>query len=127
MPVEYTWCSVRYVLVAAILCIQPTDAFGKIEAAYGPVVKVKYRKTPVDLGHPRFAFKDTSKSSYVRGAWYDGANRYMVIRLKATYYHFCRMPSRSWSQFKAAPSHGRHFSNHIKGHYDCRQGGVPSY
>ena len=113
-------------LLAFLLAI-PSTAVGNTDAAYGPVVKVKYRKTPVDLGHPRFAFKDTSKSSYVRGAWYDGANRYMVIRLKATYYHFCRMPSRSWSQFKAAPSHGRHFSNHIKGRYDCRQGGVPSY
>jgi hypothetical protein len=34
-------------------------------------VKVKYSEDPVDIGHPRFGYLDTSKSSFIRGAWYD--------------------------------------------------------
>ena len=37
---------------------------------------VKYRDTPVCLDE--FEYQDTSKSSFVRGAWYDASNDYML-------------------------------------------------
>jgi hypothetical protein len=36
------------------------------------VVWVKYRQTPVDVADPRFEYLDTSRSSFITGAWYDG-------------------------------------------------------
>jgi len=45
------------------------------------IVIVKYRLTPVDVGHPCFESADTSRSSFVTGAWYDASNSYMIIGL----------------------------------------------
>ena len=91
------------------------------------LVWIKYRPTPVDLADPRFEFLDTSRSSFVTGAWYDESNSYMVIGLKGTYYHYCRMPRYAWDSFRSSDSFGRHYNRFIKGQYDCRLGGVPDY
>ena len=53
---------------------------------------IKYRQTQVDIADLRFEYLDTSRSSFVRGAWYDENNSYMIIGLAGTYYHYCRMP-----------------------------------
>ncbi len=86
---------------------------------------VKYRDTPVCL--EEFAYQDTSKSSFVRGAWYDVSNSYMLISLKGTTYHYCRVPEDVWRSFKQAPSYGRFYGANLKGRFDCRLGGVPDY
>ena len=91
------------------------------------LVWVKYRQTPVDLADRRFEYLDTSRSSFITGAWYDGSNSYMVIGLRGTYYHYCRMPRNAWNSFSAADSFGRHYNAFIKGNFDCRPGGVPVY
>ena len=91
------------------------------------LVRVKYRATPVDVADPRFEDLDTSRSSFVTGAWYDESNSYMVIGLKGTYYHYCRMPLNAWDSFRLAVSFGRHYNRFIKGRFDCRLGGVPDY
>ena len=91
------------------------------------VVWVKYRQTPVDVADPRFEYLDTSRSSFITGAWYDSSNFYMVIGLRGTYYHYCRMPRNAWNSFQVADSLGRHYNAFIKGNYDCRLGGVPVY
>lgn len=43
---------------------------------------VKYRDLPVCL--ERFTYQDTSKSSFVRGAWYDVSKSYMLLGLSGT-------------------------------------------
>jgi len=90
-------------------------------------VTVKYRDSKVDIGHPRFEYLDTSKSSNVRGAWYDDANQYMVINLGGTNYHYCGLPTNIWNNFQVADSFGTHYHAYIKGNYDCRVNYVPSY
>src|SRR5262249_3938794 len=37
-------------------------------------VWVKYRQAPVDLADRRFEYLDTSRSSFITGAWYDSSN-----------------------------------------------------
>jgi KTSC domain len=91
------------------------------------LVWVKYRQTPVDLVDRRFEYLDTSRSSFITGAWYDSSNSYMVIGLRGTYYHYCRMPRNAWNSFRGADSFGRHYNAFIKGNYDCRLRGVPVY
>ena len=68
-------------------------------------IYVKYRGS-VDVGHPRFEYLNTSKSSLVRGAWYDDENDYMVINLSGTYYHYCSFPQSTWNSFSSASSFG---------------------
>ena len=79
----------------------------------------------VDLADARFEYLETSESSLVHGAWYDEKAEYMVIRLRDTYYHYCRLPADSWRAFRRGDSYGRHYLAHLKGRYDCRLGGVP--
>ncbi|NVM47002.1 MAG: KTSC domain-containing protein, partial [Candidatus Lokiarchaeota archaeon] len=61
------------------------------------------------------------------GTWYDEDNSYMIIKLLATYYHYCGFPSEIWSAFKEADSFGTYYIKYIKGHYDCRCNYVPKY
>src|SRR5262249_25569885 len=105
----------------------PQDQHTFAHAATKQLVWVKYRQTPVDLGDRRFEYLDTSRSSFITGAWYDNSNSYMVIGLRGTYYHYCRMPRNAWNSFQVADSLGRHYNAFIKGNYDCRLGGVPVY
>ena len=105
--------------------IQPEEKEGvTFEHNY---VNVKYRDDPVDIGHPRFDYLDTSKSSFIRGAWYDEDNGYMIIKLNITYYHYCGLLPDIWSDFKKAGSFGTYYNIYIKGNYDCRCNYVPKY
>src|SRR5262245_18616002 len=116
---------VVFVLVVGFL---PHDQNAVAQAATpNHIVRVKYRQTPVNVADPRFEYLDTSRSSFITGAWYDSSNSYMVIGLRGTYYHYCRMPRNAWSAFQVADSLGRHYNAFIKGNYDCRLGGVPAY
>lgn len=90
-------------------------------------VNVKYREDNVDISADRFEEFDTSKSSFIRGAWYDEGNNYMIINLSGTYYHYCGKPRSSWDSFKSASSLGEYYNQRIKGSYDCRIYAVPDY
>jgi len=90
-------------------------------------ITVKYRDTMVDVGRDNFQYQDTSKSSWIRGAWYDEEEKYMIINLNGTNYHYCGLPVSIWSNFMVATSYGTFYNASIKNKYDCRLGGVPSY
>lgn len=90
-------------------------------------VDIKYRDNNVNVADSRFEHLDTSNSSFIRDAWYDSSNQYMVIDLNGTKYHYCEMPEQAWSSFKRAQSFGSHYNNKIKGNYDCRINRVPDY
>ena len=111
----------RFAIVSLLLLVSLTAA----DALACDRTWVKYRNTPVCLD--QFEYGDTSRSSWIRGAWYDDANDYMVINLKGTNYHYCRFPRSEWNGLLNAPSHGRYYHQNIKGRYDCRLGGVPGY
>ena len=91
------------------------------------IIYVKYRRDRVDINHPRWEYLNTSKSSWVRGAWYDDDNDYMIINLSGTYYHYCSLPQSTWNSFKRASSFGSYYNAYIKGDYDCRRNYVPDY
>ena len=120
-------CSLRGLVFVALLIAISKPPGHAVHAEQGRVVWVKYRATPVNVSHPRFKYLETSRSSFVTGAWYDDSNSYMIIGLNGTYYHYCRMPGSAWNAFRTADSFGRHYNAFIKGRYDCRLGGVPEY
>lgn len=92
---------------------------------YTNYVTVKYRNEPVDIAS--FEELDTSKSSFIRGAWYEETNEYMIIDLNWIKYHYCRLSSSEWDSFKMADSFGTYYNSYIKWNYDCRNWGMPSY
>lgn len=89
-------------------------------------VKIKYRDDKVNISANNFESLDESDST-VKGAWYDGSNEYMVIKLGSTYYHYCGMPSSAWSAFKTTSSPYVYYQDSVKGNFDCRVNPVPRY
>ena len=87
-------------------------------------VFVKYRGE-VDLAP--FACQDVTRSSLVFRVCYDAPNQYLLISLKGTYYHYCRIDPAMVDGLLGADSMGRFYNARIKGRFDCRQGGVPNY
>lgn len=94
-----------------------------ISTANAESVFVKYRGE-VDLA--AFACQDVSRSSLVYRGCFDQAHEYMLISLKGTYYHYCRIDRATVDGFLRAESMGRFYNARIKGHFDCRLGGVPN-
>src|SRR5262245_15267622 len=93
-------------------------------SAWPESVTVKYRGD-VDLAP--FSCQDVTRSSFIRRVCYDEAQNYMIISLNGTYYHYCRIDTGTVSNLLTADSMGRFYNAHIKGNFDCRQGGIPAY
>ena len=98
----------KILVVSAVIFLYLSISLTTFAAQF---VHVKYRADPVDISS--FEYQDTSKSSFVRGAWYDEEHEYMIIQLKDTKYHYCRMPSSVWNSFQMASSYGRFYSEHV--------------
>ena len=90
------------------------------------LVKVKYRDDKVNIAASNFTALDRTDTT-VKGAWYDGGNEYMIIKLGSAYYHYCGMPSSAWRDFSSASSLYSTYQDDIKGNFDCRVNPVPRY
>lgn len=101
------------VLILLVSLAQPAQA---------TTVYVKYRG-PVELDGMNCHQRD---SSLVWSTCYDAKNSYLVVNLKGTYYHYCRMPLIVVNQWRSAPSMGQYYLENIRGGaFDCRNGGIP--
>ena len=87
-------------------------------------VDVKYRG-PVNLSP--FTCETVTRSSVVRRVCYDSRERYMLISLNGTYYHYCEIPEQIVNALQNAGSMGRFYNAYIKGNYDCRLNRMPNY
>ena len=81
-------------------------------AAPAETVQVKYHG-PISLDS--FACVDVRESSDFSRICYDAAERYMVVRLKATYYHYCEIDAPTVRGFQAATSKRQYFESRIRG------------
>jgi hypothetical protein len=75
-----------------------------------------------------FACQDTPRSSLVNRVCYDGANRSMIVQVKAVYFQYCEVPPATLEAFLNAPSIGQYYRSSIKGSgaialYECRPQG----
>jgi hypothetical protein len=89
---------------------------------FAETVSVKNHGT-VDL-RP-FDCEWVSRSSVVRRVCYDKPNRYMLINVSGTYYHYCRIDEYTVTRLLRADSVGLHYNANIEGQFGCRLGGVP--
>ncbi len=95
--------------------------------AAAETVQVKYHGA---VSLDSFACSDVKESSDVTRICYDKAERYMVIRLKATYYHYCEVDASTMQGLLGANSKRQFFEGRIRGSgkdgpYDCRTHPIP--
>lgn len=86
-------------------------------------VIVKYRG-PVDLFH--FACEQITRSSLIKRLCYDPRERYVIVNLTGTYYHYCEVPPETVVDWRKAESMGQFYNAQVKGRFDCRVLHVPS-
>ncbi|RYH59294.1 MAG: KTSC domain-containing protein, partial [Alcaligenaceae bacterium] len=77
-----------------------------------------------------FNCADVNEGSDVSRVCYDKAARYMVIRLKTTYYHYCEIDAATVRSFQTASSKRQFFETRIRGTgadgpFDCRTHPIP--
>lgn len=87
-------------------------------------VYVKYRGL-VDLSP--FKCHLITRSSFVNRLCYDRQEKYVIVKLKNTYYHYCEVPPDVVMDWLKAESIGRFYNANIKGRFDCRKNYVPPY
>lgn len=109
----------KLVAMLALACLS--------RVSWAETVQVKYHG-PVSLDS--FACVDVRESSDVTRICHDAAERYMLIRLKATYYHYCEIDSKTVQGLHAAQSKRAYFEARIRGTgsdgpFDCRTHPIP--
>jgi hypothetical protein len=95
--------------------------------ASAETVQVKYHgSVSLDL----FACAEVKEGSDVSRICYDVAERYMIMRLKTTYYHYCEIGDATVRELRAAASKRQYFEARIRGSgtngpFDCRTHPIP--
>lgn len=102
-------------LILLILCVTTTFA-----------VNVKYRGY-VDTNNGYFKHYNLKSSSFVNDLFYDDKNKYVIVQLQSTYYHYCNIPNSVVQNWVNSSSLGSYYYNNIKGNYDCRYNFMPTY
>jgi hypothetical protein len=110
---------VRSIIFSALVLI--------CQVATAETVQVKYHGV---VSLDAFACADVKESSDVSRICYDKAERYMVIRLKTTYYHYCEIDAVTVQGFQGASSKRQFFETRIRGSgadgpFDCRTHPIP--
>ena len=95
--------------------------------AAAETVQVNYHG-PVSLDS--FACADIKEGSDVSRICYDAEQRYMLIRLRTTYYHYCEIDATTVQALRAAGSKRQYFEARIRGSgtdgpFDCRTHPIP--
>lgn len=97
------------------------------QATMAETVQVKYHGA---VSLDSFTCTDVRENSDVARICYDSAERYMVIRLKATYYHYCAVDTATVQGLQTASSKRAFFESRIRGSgadgpFDCRTKPIP--
>ena len=92
------------------------------------LVTVKYRDTLVNVAAAGFTALARTDGDVLRRAWYDAPARYLVVDLGGALYHYCACAPRDWDSLEQSADLDDHYTNAIKGRFDCRTVGiVPDY
>jgi hypothetical protein len=91
---------------------------------------VKYHKcVPLD----QFNCTEVTRSTNVKRVCYAESKRYMIIKLKETYYHYCEIGPAVVAELLAAPSVGGYYTTRIRSQasddraFDCRDHPIPDF
>ena len=109
----------RFVVISVLVLIS--------QVAVAETVQVKDHGA---ISLDAFLCEDVKESSDVSRICYDKAARYMVIRLKTTYYHYCEIDGATVQGLQTASSKRQFFETRIRGSgadgpFDCRTRRIP--
>jgi hypothetical protein len=96
-----------------------TGSFEEIDFGNPRELVINTENTDSRIDISQFEYLDTTKSSFVDGAWYEKYNESLVVMLKNSYYEYCAVPVIEWEGFKVASSFGTYYNKNIKGNYSC--------
>ncbi len=74
-----------------------------------------------------FHCTDVSQGGRISRICYDGAQRYLLVRLKELYHHFCEIEAGTVERFIASYSIDHFFKVIIENRHNCRPATVPKY
>lgn len=118
-PVTDTEVPLRFIILwmLALVC----------QVASAETVQVKYHGS---VALDAFACVEVRESSDVQRFCYDKAARYLIIRLKTTYYHYCEIDLATVQGLDKASSKRQFFETRIRGGggdgpFDCRTHPIP--
>lgn len=88
-------------------------------------VYVKYRGVvPLDT----FACSEVTDSTLINRVCYNQHHLYMLILLKATWYHYCEIEPDVVDGLLTAPSKGKYYNAYIRnGQFGCQDNVVPDF
>ena len=89
------------------------------------LISIKYRNDLVDVSS--FQSLNTSSSSFIEKAYYDSSNKYLILNLSWTNYHWCNVPQYIWTDFKSADSYWEYYNKYIRWEYECVSWNIPKY
>jgi hypothetical protein len=97
------------------------------QLAIAETVQVEYHGA---VSLESFACSDVREGSDVSRVCYDASERYMLIRLGSTYYHYCEIDAATVRALQAAGSKRKFFEANIRGSgsdgpFDCRTHPIP--
>ncbi|MDM0015828.1 KTSC domain-containing protein [Variovorax sp. J22P168] len=109
----------RFIILFALVMLS--------QVATAETVQVKYHG---GVALDAFACSDIKEGSDVSRVCYDKAERYMVIQLKTTYYHYCEIDAATVQSLLGAGSKRQFFETRIRGSgkdgpFDCRTHPIP--
>lgn len=107
----------KAILIMMLAAFVPTLAIAE-------TVYVKYRGQ-VNLAS--FQCNWVSRSSVIKRLCYDPQERYVIVNLTGTYYHYCEVPGSLISDWQQSASMGRYYNSNVKGRFDCRIFHFPPY
>jgi hypothetical protein len=93
-------------------------------------VCVKYHKC---VSLDQFKCTEVTRSTNVMRVCYAEPKRYMIIKLKETYYHYCEIGPDVVAELLAAPSVGGYYTTRIRSQasnnraFDCRDHPIPQF
>ena len=124
----------RAILIALALSgiLMGGNAAGQRAPLSEASICVKYGPCPLDLSS--FTCTETPRSSFIRRVCYDEPKFFMVIKLKETWYPYCKIDAATVQQLLSAGSAGTFYNESIRsrrdgtrGPFDCRDHPLPEY
>lgn len=88
-------------------------------------VDVKYREDKVQVSGDNF--EHFRARGLLSNAWYDKTEKYLIVQLDGTNYHYCEVPNEKWNILKTSENPYLSYQKMLKGNFDCRTRYVPAY
>ncbi len=107
-----------------LVIIWLTCGMAYTEAVNAETVFVKYRGL-VELSP--FKCEWITRNSDTKRLCYDSNERYVIVNLTGTYYHYCDVPSEVVTAWLHADPMNEYYNRHVRRRFDCRLSPAPTY